>query len=425
MIDDTTTKDSIKIKMDTYTRHLYEDFIGALSDRLRVTADDYLSKLSEISQSLDDLHAQDRGPEEEISKKLDDLVEQLEAIVKEQDKELLSSLSLIMDAYKTNLQTSVDTGQSQTVASFETIKAQIVEVGKELEAKRDNIIESVNQNLTALKEQLNTDLESVVKDNSEAVTKCVNEYTLSKSEVLTESITSSFRGVSSELEEMQDGLKRELAQGSEKLDSRIAKVIGIASKHIRRIQLTEQLIYKSLKTSMDSFLEYRVHIEEKFSCIESNNLEQKDVSNQSFELNKLISLEISKLNAAGKDVNDKVDALSTMLSNHHNELLKSFNGLQQEIVSMHQGLCDKNDAFATTISDYFNEISQTLSFLQQELISRHNDLSVKNDKLTEQVKTNQELLIWILTPWYKKIFRRKNGKPQILVTKPVAEPEDN
>ncbi|HOY84025.1 MAG TPA: hypothetical protein PLQ80_01855 [Candidatus Syntrophosphaera sp.] len=505
----------MKIKMDTYTRQLYEDFISALSDRLRETADKTVSRLEEINNSLDALRDQVKEPDEDILNKLDGLVIQLNDILKEHDNKLLSNISQIMDAHKSIIQTSIILGQSQTGTLLDSLNTQIGSLSKEIETKHDNIIDSVTRNLDTMKDQLNFDIESVIRDNGESITNRVNDFTRSKNEILTDSLLSSIQSVSSVIEELQDGLLRELAKGNQRLDDRISRAVGIASIQMRRIRFTEHLIYKALKASMDSFLEYRVHTEEKLSSIESVNLEQHAVSNQSLELNKLINSEISRLNTyvvssdhdsisdlinlsiseartkieevikrvsqvidtyypemkdfitvknqevsdrvigdltnksdeqrnnileaintsetkqtertltARKDVIDKVDALATMLKDHHNELMQSFNVLQQELISMHQGLCDQTDALGATISDHHNEISQTLSFLHQELISRHNDLKDKNNELTEQVNTNQELLIWILTPWYKKIFRRKNGKPQILVRKPVVEPEDN
>jgi len=121
---------------------------------------------------------------------------------------------------------------------------------------------------------------------------------------------------------------------------------------------------------------------------------------------------------ACKDVIDKVDALTTMLSDRHNELVQTLNGLHQELISGHKDLIDKVEASSTMLSDYHSELVQTLNSL-------HQDLNDKNDELAEQLITNQELLIWILTPWYKKIFRRKNGRPQVLAKKPVVESENN
>ena len=211
MTNDTTAKDSMKIKMDTYTKQLYEDFVSALSDRLRDTADSTASQLGQINKSLDALRDQVKEPKEVLLKHIDDLVSQLNNIVKEHDNNLLS-------------------------------------VAKRSEVNRDEVLQAISTSETS---------------------------------------------------------------------------------------------------------------------------------------------EIERTKMACKDVIDKVDASTKMLSDQHNELL------------------------------------QTLNSLHEELITRHQDLSEKNDALTEQVKTNQELLIWILTPWYRKIFRRKNGKPQILAKKPVAESEDN
>jgi len=508
MTNDITSKDSIKIKMDTYTRQLYEDFISALSDRLRETANNSLSKLTEIYQSLDALRDHVKEPDEVILKKFDDLVNQLNNIVQEHDNKFLFDISQIMEAHKSNLQTSINSGQSQTVTFFNTLDTQIGNLVNEFETKHDNLIHSLDQNLDTMKDQLKIDLESVVKDNSESITNRVNEYILSKNEILTDSLDSNIQSVLSVIEELQNGLLSELAKGNERLDNRVSKIVSIASIQMRRIRFAEHLIYKALKTSIDSFFEYKGSTEDKLSSIESNNLEQKDISNQSLELIKLINSEIlwlktyvggsdhdsisdllnssiseargqievllnrisqvietyypelkdfvtqknqdlsdriigevAKLSEAHsdkileaistsetiqtkrtimacKDVIDKVDALTTMLSDRHNELVQTLNGLHQELISGHKDLIDKVEASSTMLSDYHSELVQTLNSL-------HQDLNDKNDELAEQLITNQELLIWILTPWYKKIFRRKNGRPQVLAKKPVVESENN
>lgn len=479
MTNDATSKDSIKIKMDTYTRQLYEDFISALSDRLRETADKTVSRLEEIDNSLDALRDQVKEPDEDILNKLDGLVIQLNDILKEHDNKFLSDISQIMDAHKSNLQTSINSGQSQTVTFFDTLNTQIGNFAKELETKHDNIIDSIIRNLDTMKDNLNIDLERVIKDNSESITNRVNEFTLSKHDTLTDSLVSSIQSVSSVIEELQDGLLRELAKGNERLDNRISKAVGIASIQMRRIRFTEHLIYKALRTTMDSFLEYRVHTDEKLSSIESNDLEQHDISNQSLELNKLINSEISRLNTfvvssnhdsisdlinssiseARIQIEGVINRVSQVIETYYPEL-KEFITLQNEdltdriigdvakrsdahrdkileainisetkqterILTACKDVIDKVDTLAKMLSDHYNELDQTLNSLQHELNSMHNDLRDKHNELTEQENINQELLIWILTPWYKKIFRRKNGKPQILVKKPVAEPNDN
>lgn len=81
--------------------------------------------------------------------------------------------------------------------------------------------------------------------------------------------------------------------------------------------------------------------------------------------------------------------------------------------------------FISALSDRLKETADNSLSELTKINKRLDALSKENDKLTKQVKTNQALLIWILTPWYKKIFRRKNGKPQVLAKKTVVEQEDN
>lgn len=70
---------------------------------------------------------------------------------------------------------------------------------------------------------------------------------------------------------------------------------------------------------------------------------------------------------------------------------------------------------SSKIGDRLTTLEQSVMQEKQSIQEQYTALMTKEGRLADQLNTNQELLVWILTPWYKKIFRRKNEKPSILV----------
>ena len=475
MTNDATPKDSMKIKMDTYTKQLYEDFIGALSDRLRDTADSTASQLGQINKSLDALRDQVKEPKEVLLKQIDDLVSQLNDIVKDHDNKLLSDITKTIDTLKSNLQITFQSGKDELFKYFDTLNTVASDIANMIKTSPDVINDKVNQSIASL----NNELVSSIQDNSDSVTNRVNEHIHSEMEILNDSFTSNIQDSFSTVKDLQNEVLFELQLGNDTIDKRISKVLGLASIHVKRFRFTENLIYKSLKTFIDSESEFRYSSDAKISHVLSNNLEQISISTQLLDLSRLINSEISRIvsyvasdkyNTINELINssvsnardhleDKINRVAMVVETHYPDM-KEFISLQNKDIAVqvidtlakrseanrdevlqaistsetneiertkmaYKDVTDKVDASIRMLSDQHNELLQTLNSLHEELVTRHQDLSEKNDALTEQVKTNQELLIWILTPWYRKIFRRKNGKPQILAKKPVAESEDN
>lgn len=475
MTNDATPKDSMKIKMDTYTKQLYEDFVSALSDRLRDTADSTASQLGQINKSLDALRDQVKEPKEVLLKQIDDLVSQLNDIVKDHDNKLLSDITKTIDTLKSNLQITFQSGKDELFKYFDTLNTVASDIANMIKTSPDVINDKVNQSIASL----NNELVSSIQDNSDSVTNRVNEHIHSEMEILNDSFTSNIQDSFSMVKDLQNEVLFELQLGNDTIDKRISKVLGLASIHVKRFRFTENLIYKSLKTFIDSESEFRYSSDAKISHVLSNNLEQISISTQLLDLSRLINSEISRIvsyvasdkyNTINELINssvsnardhleDKINRVAMVVETHYPDM-KEFISLQNKDIAVqvidtlakrseanrdevlqaistsetneiertkmaYKDVTDKVDASIRMLSDQHNELLQTLNSLHEELVTRHQDLSEKNDALTEQVKTNQELLIWILTPWYRKIFRRKNGKPQILAKKPVAESEDN
>ncbi|MCB5259732.1 MAG: hypothetical protein WC179_08360 [Candidatus Cloacimonadaceae bacterium] len=475
MTNDATPKDSMKIKMDTYTKQLYEDFVSALSDRLRDTADSTASQLGQIYKSLDALRDQVKEPKEVLLKQIDDLVSQLNDIVKDHDNKLLSDITKTIDTLKSNLQITFQSGKDELFKYFDTLNTVASDIANMIKTSPDVINDKVNQSIASL----NNELVSSIQDNSDSVTNRVNEHIHSEMEILNDSFTSNIQDSFSTVKDLQNEVLFELQLGNDTIDKRISKVLGLASIHVKRFRFTENLIYKSLKTFIDSESEFRYSSDAKISHVLSNNLEQISISTQLLDLSRLINSEISRIvsyvasdkyNTINELINssvsnardhleDKINRVAMVVETHYPDM-KEFISLQNKDIAVqvidtlakrseanrdevlqaistsetneiertkmaYKDVTDKVDASIRMLSDQHNELLQTLNSLHEELVTRHQDLSEKNDALTEQVKTNQELLIWILTPWYRKIFRRKNGKPQILAKKPVAESEDN
>lgn len=475
MTNDTTAKDSMKIKMDTYTKQLYEDFVSALSDRLRDTADSTASQLEQINKSLDALRDQVKEPKEVLLKHIDDLVIQLNDILKEHDNKLLSDITQTIDTHKSNLQISFKSGKDELFKYLDTLNTVVSDIANVVKTSPDVINDRVNQSLALL----NNELGSSIQNNSDSVTSRVNEHTHSEMELLNDSFTSNIQDSFSMVKDLQNEVLFELQLGNDTIDKRISKALSIASLQVKRFRFTENLIYKTLKTFIDSESEFRASSDAKISHVLSNNLEQISISTQLLDLSRLIDSEISRIvsyvasdehNTMSELINssvsnardhleDKINRVAKVVETHYPDM-KEFISLQNKDIAVQvidtlakrseanrdevlqaistsetneiertkmacKDVIDKVDASTTMLSDHHNELLQTLNGLHEELITRHQDLSEKNDALTEQVNTNQELLIWILTPWYRKIFRRKNGKPQILAKKPVAESEDH
>jgi len=478
MTNDATIKDSIKIKMDTYTKQLYEDFISALSDRLRETAGSAVSQLRLINERLDTLRDQVQEPQEDQIKEIEEILNQLN-ILTENDNKLLANISQAIGTHKSELQTAINLGQDRLSDFFDALNDLIGGVSKEVMLTPDVINDNMNKSLTLLKERLNNDLGSITKGNCDSVTKRVNEHFNSEVNILTNTLTGNNQSIKSTIKDLQEELNSELAKGNDKIENRISKSLRIASVCARRIRFTEQLIYTSLKTHIGSFLEYRLHSDEKFSGIESYSLEQKAISQQIFDLNSQINSEISRLkkyvvtgdhasisdlintsiSTAGDQIEESINRTAQVIENYYPDLkrfvgqqnqehatrvidelarrLESFRDIVLLAISTSESneikrinivckeVTEKLDALTSVFSDHHTALLQALNGLHDEMKSRHQDLSDMNDKLTKQVNTNQELLIWILTPWYKKIFRRKHGRPQVLAKKPVVESEDN
>lgn len=475
MTNDATPKDSMKIKMDTYTKQLYEDFVSALSDRLRDTADSTASQLGQINKSLDALRDQVKEPKEVLLKQIDDLVSQLNDIVKDHDNKLLSDITKTIDTLKSNLQITFQSGKDELFKYFDTLNTVASDIANMIKTSPDVINDKVNQNIASL----NNELVSSIQDNSDSVTNRVNEHIHSEMEILNDSFTSNIQDSFSMVKDLQNEILFELQLGNDTIDKRISKALGLASIHVKRFRFTENLIYKSLKTFIDSESEFRYSSDAKISHVLSNNLEQISISTQLLDLSRLINSEISRIvsyvasdkyntineliyssvSNARDHLEDKINRVAMVVETHYPDI-KEFISRQNKDIAVqvidtlakrseanrdevlqaistsetneiertkmaYKDVTDKVDASIRMLSDQHNELLQTLNSLHEELVTRHQDLSEKNDALTEQVKTNQELLIWILTPWYRKIFRRKNGKPQILAKKPVAESEDN
>jgi len=478
MTNDATSKDSIKIKMDTYTKQLYEDFIRALSDRIRETAGSAVSQLKLISKVLNALRDQVQESKEVQIKEIEEILNQLNLLT-ENDNKLLADISQAINTHKSEIQASINSGQDHLINYFNTLNDLIGGVSKEVKLTPDVINDNMNKSLTLLKERLNNDLSSITKGNCDSATNLVNEHIYSEANILTNTLSGNIQSIESTIKYLQEDLHSELAQGNDRIEIRISKSLRIASVCVRRIQFTEQLIYTSLKTHIGSFLEYRLYSEDKFSGIESCILEQKAISQHLYDLNSQINSEISMLkkyvvtgdhasisdlintsiSKAGDQIEESINRTTQVIENYYPDLrkfvgqenqehatrvidelarrLESFRDVILQSISKSESnaierinivckeLTDKIDTSTSVFSDHHNELLQTLNGLHEELKSRHQDLCDMNDKLTEQVNTNQELLIWIITPWYKKIFGRKHGKPQVLAKKPAVESEDN
>lgn len=491
MTNDTTTQNSIKIKMDTYTKQLYEDFIHNLSEKLRDVARDTANRLEQINESLDALPAQVKEPEEMQLKKIDELLNQLNSIIREHDNKMLSNIIQTINTQKSNLQTSINSSNEEIVKYFDTLNALIGDLANEVNITPDVINSSVNLNIASMNDRLNNDLGITIKDNSDSVTNRVNEHTHHEMGLLADSFVSKIQSVLSVIKDLQDDLHSDHADKSDRLDERISKALSIALVQMRRNRFNEHLIYKTLKAFIESTYKYRVNSDEQISSIVSYSLEQKANSSQSLDLNTLINSEISRLSTyivsedhssinelvkssiskVRDQIEDSINRAIKVLENYYpdlkeflaqqnkditlriidnmaersntyrDEILQAIstnkiNGIEK-INAVCTDIINNVDALKSELSGHLSELVKTLlnqhdelmamyhdlSEKNNELMAMHHDLSERNDELTEQVNINQELLIWILTPWYKKILRRKNGKPQILAKKPISEPE--
>ena len=285
MTNDATPKDSMKIKMDTYTKQLYEDFVSALSDRLRDTADSTASQLGQINKSLDALRDQVKEPKEVLLKQIDDLVSQLNDIVKDHDNKLLSDITQTIDTHKSNLQISFQSGKDELFKYFDTLNTVASDIANMIKTSPDVINDKVNQSIASL----NNELVSSIQDNSDSVTNRVNEHIHSEMEILNDSFTSNIQDSFSTVKDLQNEVLFELQLGNDTIDKRISKVLGLASIHVKRFRFTENLIYKSLKTFIDSESEFRASSDAKISHVLSNNLEQISISTQLLDLSRLIN----------------------------------------------------------------------------------------------------------------------------------------
>lgn len=138
------------------------------------------------------------------------------------------------------------------------------------------------------------------------------------------------------------------------------------------------------------------------------------------EIKEFISLQNKKIET--QVVDNFIKKLDANRDELLNAILANLSSETQKTVATYNSLLDIVQALNTMVSDHHIEVLQKLNDLKDSLESRYLEQSSNNEKFMEDINTNQELLVWILTPWYKKIFRRKDEKPRILVKKPTTKP---
>ncbi len=476
---DTKTQDTVKIKMDSYSKQLYEDFVQQLANTLRgqsndtqVTLNELIESINTLPHSVDEELRQSFEPINRLLTQLPDTIVSIEKTIKDEICIVLNQKSseIIADASKNN---------NIALESIDNVIANFAEIRTLINDPENALQSGMSSNLTTAQRQLQESLSEYIKGLYDGL---INHFVTDLSTLKEEILTLENTGISDIINFVEDQSKQiisVISQENTKSIVRLKKISTFTSRYIKRIIFTNYLLKNTLdslaqdcsrnQTIIDNrlieimSLTSKLHrlsedISESSQSVLQNSRALKDyivtetypsltsmidslsshfeslLHNDRSELFRIIceqflQVALDKTQEIVLNITRIIDSCKYHLSelidgstrDTNAQTLKSQELIREEIkddiLTTEKVISGKTDGILNELGELSNAV-QNLSASLELLLQEQQD---SGKRLIEQLNINQELIIWMLKPWYKKIFRGNNGKPQILIKQNTVE----
>lgn len=395
MSNETNNKDTIKIKMDAYTTQLYQDFVMQLTERLRSEASSIEAKLQGI---ITNLKTNSVLPTDAIS----ELSANLMSALAERETSILNQITNDLTAPESPLIMNSDNNRAHVVNKIVELESAFSGFQSEL-SKPESIIYSLIQ------DRINSTLASYEERSIEQGSAYVSE-------------------VIARINEAGNGLLKDIKNLNAIDNTRFLRLGKIAGARLQRVIQAEQLIHEAIRIISENNAEYHSSVEDKLASMINAIGSLQASSSHLLEITEPIEQSLAKLTneqtssthrLVAEQTGRVVDSLSGTINNVQSQLLGTMATLSQDLLRskevMQAHVSSEVNKAIQELDSRLSKIEGALTQEKQSIQGKYAALMAKESRLADQLITNQELLIWILTPWYKKIFKRKNEKPQILV----------